>query len=386
MSESNRKKATIQDVARLAAVSPGTVSHVLNGTAPISDETKTRVHQAIRALDYHRNENARALRTADSKMIGVVLQDISSEFYAHCTAGILQRAQEAGYAVFTVDAHFTPEVLKSGVAALVDRRANGLIFIGGWQDRECYESAVDAGVPVVFGDRWVEDHPCVQFNNRQTMRNLVHALYLQGFRHFSYVGEALGFQENLEQRYGGVYDGVRELGIEKTGFHPILDDRLRGGKLRHSFDYFMTHPEVFAGYGEPHVILTSNDLIAQGAIHAMERSGRKVPQDVAVVGFDNISAAAYGRPSITTVAQDAYRLGQECFSLLMKRLSGACESKVLTQQIAIRESAPLTEENAALAGLSIFREQTPDPERMTVGFPLLNGCRRSGRHVLDPDC
>ena len=168
--EKKAAKPTIQDVARLAAVSPGTVSHVLNGTAPISDETKARVRQAIRELDYHRNENARALRTADSKIIGVVLQDTSSEFYAQCTAGILQKAQEAGYAVFTVDAHFSPELLQSGVAALVDRRANGLIFVGGQKDLPCYESVADAGIPVVFGDRLVPRHPCVQFNNRQTMR------------------------------------------------------------------------------------------------------------------------------------------------------------------------------------------------------------------------
>ena len=104
--EKKARRSTIYDVAKRAGVSAGTVSHVLNGTAPISRETQARVWEAIRELGYTRNENARALRTSNSKIIGIVLQDIASEYYAQCTAGILQRAQEDGYAVLTLDAHF----------------------------------------------------------------------------------------------------------------------------------------------------------------------------------------------------------------------------------------------------------------------------------------
>lgn len=179
----NRHRVTIQDVARAAGVSAGTVSHVLNGTAPISEETKKRVRKVILELGYRRNENARALRTADSKIIGVVLQDISSEYYARCTACILQRAQELGYAVLTTDAHFSPSLLETGVSALVNRRVNGLIFIGGSNDESCHRMAEEAGIPIVFGDRFVENYPCVQFSNRQTMYRLMHALYQQGYHH-----------------------------------------------------------------------------------------------------------------------------------------------------------------------------------------------------------
>ena len=355
------QKPTIQDVARRADVSAGTVSHVMNGTAPISDQTKRRVRQAISELGYNRNENARALRTADSKIIGVVLQDISSEFYAQCTAGILQHAQEAGYAVLTVDAHFSPSLLCSGVKALVSRRVNGLIFVGGWHDEACYESAADEGIPIVFGDRAVANYPCVQFNNRDTMRKLVRALYRQGYRRFSYIGEQLGFQENLEQRFGGVCDAVRELGIPGGHFQAILASDLHDRKLQHSFSYFREHSELFCAPEEPHVILTSNDLIALGAIYAIQRCGKRVPEDVAVVGFDNISVAAHSMPSITTVVQDPYLLGSKCFELLMKRISSPSdtyENQLLEQQIALRESAPLAKEHALMVGLSIYRERT----------------------------
>ena len=178
------------------------------------------------------------------------------------------------------------------------------------------------------------------------------------------MGEPLGYQENLEQRYGGVYDAICELGIPEEHFRTILDPGLRGGKLKHSYRYFQEHPRLFAPCGEKHVILTSNDLIAQGAIYAIQRSGRRVPEDVAVVGFDNISAAAYAMPSITTVAQDPGLLGEKCFELLMKRIlnpSADCPGEMLPQQIALRESAPLAAENAQLAGLTIFEERVNYP-------------------------
>ena len=162
-------RSTIYDVARMAGVSAGTVSHVINRTAPISQETQKRVQQAIQKLDYRCNANARALRTSNPKIVGIAVQDISSEYYAQCTAGILQRAQEEGYAVLTTDGHFSPEALRSGVNALVERQVNGLIFVGGSRDEASYRSTDAAGVPIVFGDRYVEGFPCVQYNNYDTM-------------------------------------------------------------------------------------------------------------------------------------------------------------------------------------------------------------------------
>lgn len=354
--EKKQRRSTIYDVAKRAGVSAGTVSHVLNGTAPISQETQARVWEAIRELGYTRNENARALRTADSKIIGIVLQDIASEYYAQCTAGILQRAQEEGYAVLTLDAHFSPEVLRTGVSALVNRRVNGLIFIGGSRDRESYEMANAAGVPIVFGDRFVPDYPCVQFNNYETMNRLVRALYRQGYREFCYYGEALSSQQNLEERFGGFRDAVRALEIPKEKCEIILQSDLDSSKMKKAFDYFHQWFSKVSERPNARVIMTSNDMIAQGVISASLRSGLRVPEDVAVFGFDDISIAAYSTPSISTVVQDPYLLGDRCFDMLMQRMRNPrerIENLMLEQQIVLRESVKLDAANAAAEGLSM---------------------------------
>ena len=354
--ERGKRRSTIYDVAKRAGVSAGTVSHVLNGTAPISQETRVRVLDSVRELGYSRNENARALRTADSKIIGVVLQDISSEYYAQCTACILQRAQEEGYAVLTTDAHFSPKVLKTGVSALVNRRVNGLIFVGGSHDRESYELAHAAGVPIVFGDRYVEDFPCVQFNNHETLYRLVRALYRQGYREFCYYGEALSSQQNLEERFGGFQDAVRALEIPKEKCEIILQSDLDSSKMKKAFDYFHQWFSKVSERPNARVIMTSNDMIAQGVISASLRSGLRVPEDVAVFGFDDISIAAYSTPSISTVMQDPYLLGDRCFDMLMHRMRNPrehIENLMLEQQIVLRESVNLDEASAAAEGLSV---------------------------------
>ena len=355
--ERGKRRSTIYDVAKLAGVSAGTVSHVLNGTAPISQETRVRVLDSVRELGYGRNENARALRTADSKIIGVVLQDISSEYYAQCTACILQRAQEEGYAVLTTDAHFSPKVLKTGVSALVNRRVNGLIFVGGSHDRESYELAHAAGVPIVFGDRYVEDFPCVQFNNHETLYRLVRALYRQGYREFCYYGEQLSSQQNLEQRFGGFRDAVRDLGVPEENCEVILQENLDSSKMKKAFDYFHQGMLKSRREGSRSVILTSNDMIAQGVISAVRRSGLRVPEDIAVFGFDNISISAYALPSISTVAQDPYLLGDRCFELLLERMRnprGPVENVMLEQKIVLRESVPLEEAYVRGEGLALY--------------------------------
>lgn len=350
------RRSTIYDVAKRAGVSAGTVSHVLNGTAPISQQTRERVWEAIRDLGYTRNENARALRTANSKIIGIVLQDIASEYYAQCTAGILQRAQEEGYAVLTLDAHFSPEVLRTGVSALVNRRVNGLIFIGGARDAECIGMANAAGVPIVFGDRFVPGYPCVQFNNYDTMNRLVRALYRQGYREFCYYGEALSSQQNLEERFGGFRDAVRALDIPRESCEIILQSDLDSSKMKKAFDYFHQWFRHVPECPNARVIMTSNDMIAQGVISASLRSGLRVPEDVAVFGFDDISIAAYSTPSISTVMQDPYLLGDRCFEMLMRRMRAPkerIENLMLEQKVVLRESVKLDAANAVAEGITL---------------------------------
>ena len=133
---SSGAKVTIVEVAKYAGVVPSTVSHVLNGTAQITDETKAKVLRAIEALHYTPNASARNLRQKRTRLIGVILQDISSEFYAKCTASMLKEAVKDNYALMVMDACFDNNNVRAQVSALIERRVEGIVFVGGGNDED----------------------------------------------------------------------------------------------------------------------------------------------------------------------------------------------------------------------------------------------------------
>jgi len=352
--------STIYDVAAQAGVSPATVSHVLNGTAPISIDTQARVRKVIRELDYRPNANARSLRTAHSRIIGVILQDISSEYYARSVAGVLEVAQGYDYVVLTIDVRFRPEVLEKSVAALVGRRVDGLIFIGGAGDEKSVEMAGAAEVPIVFGDRHVQGFTCVEFNNFQTMHAIVDSLCDMGYKRFGYLGEPLSVQQNLEGRYGGIVAALDERGIPQSDRCLILDQALHLDKMRPAYAIFKAALERMPVPCRPQVVMTSNDMVAQGVISASLRRGLKIPDDIAVFGFDDISIAELNTPSISTVVQDPHLLGKLCFEKLLAKINrdeGASENVLLEQKVVVRQTAQIDAGLLEGRGVSVLRSE-----------------------------
>ena len=341
-----KKKATIQDVASLAQVVPSTVSHVINGTAPISAETQERVWEAIERLNYSPNALARALRQKRTRLIGVVLQDISSEFYARCAASILEAAREDNYVVLLCDASFNNDNVREGVHALIERRVDGLIFIGGGNDDDIIKDCLDANVPVVLGDRHHGELPSVEFDNEQSVKNLVCALYDAGYRRFAYAGEPVTVQDNLETRYRGYLEGLKLCRVNEKDSTAILDNTLHHLKVQTSYTLLEKFLHSIPREEWPQVVLTSNDMIAHGFMSAARRMGISVPEDIAVVGFDDITVSEYFNPSLTTVSQDEKLLGRSCYQLFKSVIKGKKRTahEVLPQKIVIRESAYIPEE------------------------------------------
>lgn len=344
MEQKNRRKnrkATISDVARMAGVAPSTVSHTLNGTAPISEETQQRVMQAVEALNYSPNAMARALRQERTRLIGVVLQDISSEFYARCAASILKAAREDRYNVLVGDASFDNQVVEEVVDALIERRVDGLIFIGGGRDEHILKHVMESGVPLVLGDRHYKDVSSVEFDNRSMVRKIVNALYAAGYRRFAYMGEPLYVQNNLIARSEGFTEGMKDCGIPPSDYTLILDKALHQLKVPTAFEMFNKRFAPMAAEERPQVILTSNDMIAQGVLSAALRAGLRVPEDIAVMGYDGISVSEYFQPAITTVRQDEQLLGKSCYQMLKNVIKGSrvTSHDTLPQKLIVRESA-----------------------------------------------
>ena len=341
------KKPTISDVATLAGVVPSTVSHVVNNTAPITEETKRKVLSAIEELNYSPNAMARALRQEKSRLIGVVLQDIASEFYAKCAASILEAARADNYVVLVCDATYDNNVIDASVRALTERRVEGFIFVGGRDDADILRYIQVSGVPIVLGDRYHEGFSSVRFDNKSTVNNIVCALYASGYRRFAYIGEPLSVQVNLAHRFEGFLEGMECCNIPTTDYTVVLDEALhKKPKTSTGFEMFCKYFQDLPREKMPQVIVTSNDMIAHGVIAAIRRSGLRVPEDIAVVGFDDISISEFFEPSLTTVSQDEKELGKSCYQSLKCLINGGkSESHILLpQKIVARESAIIPDE------------------------------------------
>ncbi len=331
------RRVTIKDVAKLADVSPSTVSRVLSGNEAISDETCRRVHDAAERLGYIPNTAARSLRCEKSRSIGVVLPDISGEFYALCASSILKYARAAGYTALFTESGRNLDSEREGIRILLQHGVDGMIFIGGGIDSELMREAARK-VPVVTGDRAVDGILSVTFNNRHTVSRLTEALYESGYRKFLYLGESFNGFGNLSERYAGFTDALsRHSDIKMM---TMLEDSLHGDKLGASFNIFKNKITELM----PDVIITSNDLIAQGIISASYKCGISVPRDIAVTGFDDMRSSSYCTPSVTTVRQNADELSKRCFESLICLIDDKnAVSSEIEQEIIVRESAYIKE-------------------------------------------
>ena len=315
------QKVTIKDVAKLAKVSPSTVSRVLSGSPSISDDTCKRVKNAVKELHYTPNTTARSLRCEKSKSIGVVFPDISGEFYATCASAILKYARMSDYTVLFTESGHNLKAEKDSIKALLERRIDGIIFIGDNSDIPLIQSIAAQSIT---------------FNNRETVQKMVDSLYKSGCREFMYVGETPTGQSNLLDRYNGYTDALKK--YSDTTSVIFLEESLHGDKLKTARRLFTK--KIITSL--PDVIITSNDLIAQGIISAAHENGINIPNDMQITGFDDSLSSAYFIPSVTTVSQNIDELAKRCFSMLMDLINKKSSvSSIIEQNIIARNSAKI---------------------------------------------
>lgn len=328
-----RKKVTIKDVAKEAGVVPSTVSHVLHGTATITQETKNRVMEAVNRLGYSPNASARALRSKHSGLIGVVLPDVSCEFYAQCAAYIMREAHKDKYTVLLCDSYFQ----KEGVKALMERCVDGFIFFGGGGGDEIINYIAEKDIPIVLGDREYKDFCNVSFDNEQVLDTLVQAFYESGYRKFAYLSGPKEVQTNLAKRYKGFENGVNR--YSDIDVKVIFEKNLPHNLYNAGYEFFIKH---FINNGEiPQIIFTTTDMMAQGVVRAAVDSGVRIPENMAVVGVNDMTVSKYFTPPLTTIRQDICKLAKGCYSSLMKMIMDKekPENIVIQQQAVIRKSA-----------------------------------------------
>ncbi|MCL2034802.1 MAG: LacI family transcriptional regulator [Oscillospiraceae bacterium] len=337
-----RKSVTMSDVAREAGVSVTTVSHVLNQTAPISSETAERVLEAIHKTNYKPLVRTEAAFTGENRTIGILVPDISNEFYSRFAQMIYNTSWDNGYTALLCGMRHGKQVGLRYVKELIRNGINGLIIVGNSMEEKHILSAAER-IPVVLGDCHILNHPVssVITDNGGAMRQLIKRLKNTGYKRIGYISQDMALS-NVHERYMGFKMGLEENGLPFIEKEMITSEFLRHDKITSAYQLFKTKLTKKEPLAE--VYVCSSDLIAVGVLAALSEAGHRVPRDVGVVGFDNISLAAYTRPPLTTVAQNIEQLGRCCFNTLLRRIKNKNEpvqQTVITTKLVVRESVRL---------------------------------------------
>ena len=304
--------ATIKDVARRAGVAVGTVSHYLNGTAPVAEKTAQRVQRAIERLGFRIHMGARSLRSRRTYSVGLVLPNISNPFYAEIARAVEDALWEQGVQTVLCDSYQDPEREWAHLEGLASRRVDGILLIR--SERGAPAAQVDGlGVPVVYVDRAGEGRHSVTSDNRCGGQLAARHLASLGHRRIGVLaGESA--VKNVRQRLQGFR-------AELTRHRVALRERdLLCGPQAIEFGYRVD--ELLAGPDRPTAVFATNDIVAIGAWRRLIEVGARVPEDVSLVGFDDIEMSRLLVPPLTTVRQDKEAMGREAAALLLGLLGG----------------------------------------------------------------
>jgi len=326
---------TIRDVARRAGVSVATVSRVVNRSPHrVSPSTERRVRRAVRTLGYHANIIAQGLKKRSSRTVALIVPDISNPFFPAIARGIEDAARPRGYAVFLCNTYEDLTRENAYLALLRDRWVDGVIFATVGSNTRHLRALRRARLPVVLVARDVEglSIDTVRVDNyRGEYEATVHLLRL-GHRRIAHIAGPPALHVAAERRRGYV-EALRAAGL--AGEAQIVEgDFTADGGRRAMLAVLRSQPPITA-------VAAANDLMAIGALEALRHAGRRVPEDVAVVGFDDITFASLVSPALTTVAQPKYRMGQMAMERLLQLLDGGdarSRQTVLVPELVIRES------------------------------------------------
>lgn len=308
---------TIKDVARLANVSIATVSRVVNEDGVVSPELEKRVREAISELGYRRNAMARHLRRSQSLTLGVLIPDSSNPYFAELTKGVEDYCFSKGYTVVVCNTAENAHKTEAYITTLAEHRIAGFILVSTADVNGQLLGLVGEGYPIVLADRPQPDLDVdsVTSDNYAGGAQAIHHLVQLGHRR---IGIVAGFSplRTVQARRAGAMEALREAGIT-----PQEELIYEGGDYLPGSGYESART-LLSLAEPPTAIFAFNDLMAFGILNYAQEHGIQVPEQLSVVGFDDIAMASYAVPSLTTIAQPKYELGKKVAEVLLKRING----------------------------------------------------------------
>lgn len=336
----NRRRPTMKDVAKHARVSVSTVSYVLNDSGPVAPERRERVLDAVRVLEYSPNESARSLKRRSASAIGLVVPDLTNQFFALVAEGVQGAAIERGVLVVLCAPQATglPEGLHAKL--LRSQRLDGVIYLTGTGALPTEVLELSRSGPVVLVDEQIPgfDLPAVVCDSRRGARALATHVLEQGHRRIAVVGGPPAMW-TAQQRLAGYREAFAGAGLDPDAVPVLVGDYQQGSGQALAARFLGVPAE-----DRPTALICANDLMAIGALEHCKSIGLRVPHDVSIVGFDDLPVSALLTPRLTTVRQPAREMGAAAADRLLDLLAAqagsppASDPDVLSTEVVIRDS------------------------------------------------
>lgn len=311
------KKITVKDIAREAGVSICTVSHVINKTHFVSAELTNKVEEAIKKYNYRMDISASSLRKKVSKMIGVIIPNSSSQFFALLTKNIEKFSRDIGYNVVICNSDYNSKIDIEHIEALRTRNIDGIIMIAASEDRDCYKKIFDYDIPIVLIDRKIKGINCdtVITDTHNAMSQVIDRLVELGHKKIAYIGREKDLFHS-QRRFMCFLDSLKRNKIQ------INEDFIINGTTGFRFiDGYKDMVKLLDLKNKPTAVLAFNDVLAIGAIRAIEDRGYKVPDDFSIVGFDDIEIGNFFKPKLTSITTMKEEISRAAFNLLINRIN-----------------------------------------------------------------
>jgi LacI family transcriptional regulator len=327
---------TIKQVAALAGVSSATVSHVINGTRFVSETVCEQVQKAMSDLDYHPNALARSLRSGITHTLGLILPDSANPFFAEVGHSIEIAAFEAGYSVILCNTEndFDKESLYMDV--LTNKLVDGMIFVATGERSESLKKLLELEIPIVVMDR---DFPGLELDvvltdNLRGGYLATQHLISQGHKRIGCIAGPSGINPS-SQRITGFKQAMQEANL-------IVDPKIMLSGDFHPMSGWEAGRALLTQQNPPTAIFACNDLMAMGVLRTATEMGLRVPDDLALVGYDDIELASYTNPPLTTIKQPKVEMGLTTLNFLLSRIKdkqSAPQRTLLPVSLVVRGSS-----------------------------------------------
>lgn len=335
--DERHRRVTVRDVAAVSGVTPGTVSKAISGSREVSEVTRARVLEAVARLGYRPNSIARGLRGRHTFSIGLVTDDVEGLFTTAMLRGVEEVASNRKFGVFLCNSYGHEAKERQDLEMLLDKQIDGVVLLSGYRVRERSAPALPLhGTPSVYLFQYTNDLavPCVVPDDMMGARLATEHLIGLGRTRIGFVNGPPHF-EATHDRLAGYQTALAAATI------PFRPELVRVGKTWHEDQGYAQTVDLLQTHHEIDALLCASDNLAFGALDALRSTGRAVPQDISLVGFDDRPAARHQRPTLTSVALPFYEMGKMAATLILDAINGTAQEHQILRvpcQLVVRES------------------------------------------------